>query len=244
MNRFREFTIFNTLRPYLVLRKIVIAIDGPAASGKSTTAKRVAEILHYVHLDTGAMYRAVTLSVLEQRIPVEDTDRIVEAAARSSITFQGSGPSRRVFLNGADVTEAIRNQDVNRAVSQVSSIAGVREVMVRLQRTLAKGGGVVVDGRDIGTVVLPDADLKIFMVAEVEERARRRQKDLRETGVSIDTGTVAQELARRDYLDSNRDVSPLKKASDAIELDTTRLTFVEQVDFIVEQARVLIERKT
>jgi cytidylate kinase len=225
------------------LKKIVITIDGPAASGKSTTAQRVAEILGYTHLDTGAMYRAVTLKVLQGGIPLQDDARIVAAAEHAEIAFLGEGALPRVLLDGNDVTEAIRSQEVSAAVSRVSSIAGVRKVMVSLQRSLASAGGVVVDGRDIGTVVLPQADLKIFMVADVAERARRRQKDLNDSGVSVDAKNVEQDLERRDHLDSTRAVSPLRKAADAIELDTTRLSFDEQVAWIVEQARALSERK-
>ena len=224
------------------MRKIVIAIDGPAASGKSTTATRVAEILGYVHVDTGAMYRAITLGVLERGIPLENDQAIVDVARGSTVSFKGQGASPRVLLDGRDVTEDIRKQDVSKAVSRVSGIAGVREVMVRLQRSMARGGGVVLDGRDIGTVVLPNADLKIFMVAEVDERARRRTKDLAETGLAVEPRTVADELVRRDHLDSTRAVSPLRKADDAIKLDTTGLSFDEQVTFIIEQAKVLIER--
>jgi cytidylate kinase len=223
------------------LRKIVIAIDGPAASGKSSTATRVAEILGYLHLDTGAMYRALTLKVLNYGIPLDDIPRIVELAPKSRISFEGDGASPNVFLDGDDVTEAIRKQEVSAAVSQVSSIAGVREVMVGLQRELSTGGGVVLDGRDIGTVVLPDADLKIFMVADVEERARRRRKDLEGAGLTVETEKVVEELTRRDRLDSTRAVSPLKKANDAIELDTTSMSFDQQVSFIVDYARALIE---
>lgn len=224
------------------MRKIVIAIDGPAASGKSTTATRVAEILGYLHLDTGAMYRAITLRVLERGIPLEDDQAIIEVASGSTVSFEGKGSCPRILLNGRDVSEDIRKQEVSKAVSRVSSIAGVRELMVRLQRSMARGGGVVLDGRDIGTVVLPDADLKVFMVAEVDERARRRTKDLAETGLTVEPRTVADELVRRDHLDSTRAVSPLRKADDAIELDTTRLSFDEQVAFIVEQAKLLIEQ--
>jgi cytidylate kinase len=225
------------------LKKIVITIDGPAASGKSTTAQRVAEILGYTHLDTGAMYRAVTLKVLQGGIPLQDDARIVAAAEAAEIAFLGEGVLPKVLLDGNDVTEAIRSQEVSAAVSRVSSIAGVRKVMVSLQRSLASAGGVVVDGRDIGTVVLPQADLKIFMVADVAERARRRQKDLNDSGLSVDAKNVEQDLERRDHLDSTRAVSPLRKAADAIELDTTRLSFDEQVAWIVEQARALSERK-
>ncbi len=225
------------------MKKIVITIDGPAASGKSTTAKRVAEILGYVHLDTGAMYRAVTLKVLRQGIPVEEEEQIAETARRSTITFHHEGGGVRVYLDGKDVTEPIRGQDVSAAVSRVSSIAGVRSVMVDLQRSLAQGGGVVVDGRDIGTVVLPEADLKFFMVADVAERARRRRKDLQDAGQALDAKTVEEDLERRDRLDSTRAVSPLRKPTGSIEVDTTRLTFEEQVALIVEQAMLVIQQK-
>ena len=189
------------------------------------------------------MYRAVTLKVLQGGIPLQDDARIVAAAEAAEIAFLGEGVLPKVLLDGNDVTEAIRSQEVSAAVSRVSSIAGVRKVMVSLQRSLASAGGVVVDGRDIGTVVLPHADLKIFMVADVAERARRRQKDLNDSGLSVDAKNVEQDLERRDHLDSTRAVSPLRKAADAIELDTTRLSFDEQVAWIVDQARALSERK-
>ena len=159
-------------------KKITIAIDGPAASGKSTTAKLVAHKLGYLHIDTGAMYRAITLKALDKKIDLNNKNEIVLLAQTSSVRLEVEDGTTKVFLDGIDVTKQIRTQLVNRSVSTVSSYKGVREVMVQEQKKMAANGGVVLEGRDIGTVVLPKAELKIFMVASVEERARRRKKIL------------------------------------------------------------------
>ncbi|MBI4428185.1 MAG: (d)CMP kinase [Ignavibacteriales bacterium] len=225
------------------MRKIVIAIDGPAGAGKSSTAKLVARKLGYTHVDTGAMYRAITLKVLEEGIPVIATEKVSALAQRSEIRLESSHTSPRVFIDGRDVTHRIRSSDVTKAVSSVSSIQGVREVLVREQRKMAAKGGVVLEGRDIGTVVLPDAELKIFMVANVAERARRRKKELAVAGVDVDEKNLASEIEERDRRDSTRDTSPLKQARDAIVLDTSNLTLNEQVFFIVERANEIIKKK-
>jgi cytidylate kinase len=225
------------------LRKIVIAIDGPAASGKSTTAKHVAERLGYLHIDTGAMYRAITLRVLEEGIPLDDEKRIRELAERCEIQLVRTPDSLRVYLDGRDVTKEIRTPEVTRAVSTVSSYQAVREVLVREQRRMAAQGGVVLEGRDIGTTVFPQADLKVFMIAGVRERARRRRKELEQLGVQTDEAMLAKEIEERDRLDSTRTASPLQKASDAIELDTSNLTIEQQVELVVKKAEEVI-RKT
>jgi cytidylate kinase len=225
------------------LKKIVIAIDGPAASGKSTTARLVAKQLSYLHIDTGAMYRAITLRVLEEGIPLHDVDRISKVTEETHIRLERSNDGNAVFLDGRDVTEAIRSPHVTRSVSAVSSYQPVRSVLVREQRRMAEQGGVVLEGRDIGTVVLPDADLKIFMVANVDERARRRRRELEAAGVGADEARIRDELIQRDALDSTRDVSPLRKAPDAIELDTSNMTIDEQVAFIVKKAKEIIETR-
>jgi CMP/dCMP kinase len=165
------------------LKKITIAIDGPAASGKSTTAKLVARKLGYLHIDTGAMYRAITLKALDEKIDLNDKKEIVHLAQTSKIRLEVKDSTTNVFLDGTEVTKRIRSQLVNRSVSTVSSYKGVRDVMVLEQQKMALSGGVVLEGRDIGTVVLPRAELKIFMIASVEERARRRKKDLAQVGI-------------------------------------------------------------
>lgn len=219
------------------MKKIVIAIDGPAAAGKSTTARRVAKTLGYLHIDTGAMYRAVALKVLKAKIPLDAAHEIEKITESTNVQLERRDGENRVFLDGTDVSGEIRSPRVTRAVSKISSYPFVRRIMVREQRKLAMGGGVVLEGRDIGTVVLPDADLKIFMIADVTERARRRRKELAEVGIDIDEAALADELANRDKQDSTRDVSPLKKANDAIELDTSSLSIDDQVTFIVQKAK-------
>jgi cytidylate kinase len=225
------------------LRKLVIAIDGPAASGKSTTAKVVAEKLDYIFVDTGAMYRAMTLKVLKESIEVNDSEQIAKLAVRTSIRLERSEGSHKVFLDGEDVTMEIRNRKVTNAVSAVSSIKKVREVMVREQRRMGAEGGIVLEGRDIGTVVFPDADVKIFMIANAEERARRRQRDLVQQGVHVSLDELKDEITVRDKKDSDRDVSPLRKADDAIILDTSNLTVDQQVEFIITKVQEVLSKR-
>jgi len=224
------------------LKKITIAIDGPAASGKSTTAKLVAHKLGYLHFDTGAMYRAVTLKALDEKIDLSDRKEIVHLAQTSTVRLEVKDGTTNVFLEGTEVTKRIRSQQVTRSVSTVSSYKGVREIMVRAQQKMAAKGGVVLEGRDIGTVVLPKAELKIFLVASVEERARRRKKDLSLAGIEADQDDVVKEIEDRDQKDSTREASPLRKAPDAIELDTSYLTIEDQVDFILERAKEIIQK--
>lgn len=223
------------------MRKIVIAIDGPAASGKSTTARLVAHQLGYLHIDTGAMYRAVTLRVIEEGIPLNDVDRIGSLAERIQIRLERGDGGNRVYVDGREVTLEIRSALVTQGVSTVSSCPSVRNVLVREQRRIARGGSVVLEGRDIGTVVLPDADLKIYMIARVDERVRRRKKELEAAGVMIDTAVLTKDILERDRLDSTREVSPLRKPPDSIELDTSAMTIQEQVEFVVDKAKELIE---
>ena len=237
--RWGEFCILKILETF-ALRKLVIAIDGPAASGKSTTARLTAERLHYLHIDTGAMYRAMTLKVLERQVNPSNHDRVAELARTTSIRLMQKGKRMQVLLDGRDVTDAIRDPAVTRAVSEVSSIPAVRELMVREQRLLGKSGAVVLDGRDIGTIVFPEADLKVFLVADVHERARRRQKEMQEQGYDARVEDLERELLARDTFDSSRDVSPLRRAVDALLIDTSNMTIDEQVSFIVEKARALM----
>ncbi len=189
------------------------------------------------------MYRAITLKVIQSGIPVEDSERVCQLAQDTHVRLSRANGTLAVFLDERDVTQEIRSKKVTQNVSTVSSYPGVRSVMVREQRIMAEGGGVVLEGRDIGTVVLPDAQLKIFMVANIRERARRRKSELEESGVSTDEQTLINELNERDRKDESRENSPLRRATDAIELDTTDLSVAEQVDFIVKRAQSIIEGK-
>lgn len=224
------------------MKPIVIAIDGPAASGKSTTAKLTAEKLNYIHVDTGAMYRALTLKVIKDRVNTEDESSVYAAIRDCNIEFERKSKITKVLLDGEDVTEAIRSKEVTSAVSEVSSYKRVRDLMVEQQRKMCSGGGVVLEGRDIGTVVVPNADLKIFMIASIEERAKRRQKELAEKGTNADVEDLIEEINERDKKDSNRTESPLKIAGDSIILDTSDLTINQQVDFIVNKALEIIKK--
>ena len=219
------------------MRKITIAIDGPAASGKSTVAKEVAKALNYIYIDSGAKYRALTLKALRSNIDVKDEASLVEMTKVSKITLDGI----HIYLDDEDVSEAIRSIDVTNNVSAVSSYEGVREEMVNLQKEYGRKGGIVMDGRDIGTTVFPNAELKIFQIASVEERANRRYKENMIKGIACDLNTLKEEIKVRDFKDSTRSVSPLRKASDAIELDTSNLEPKEVVDKIIELARKIIE---
>ncbi|WP_433771648.1 (d)CMP kinase [Bacillus wiedmannii] len=214
-------------------KRISIAIDGPAAAGKSTVAKVIAKKLSYVYIDTGAMYRTLTYAALEQKVDIENEEKLMEVLKNVNIEFQQGENTQLVFLNGQDVSEVIRTPDVTNRVSIVAKHRLVREEMVRRQQELAEKGGVVMDGRDIGTHVLPDAEVKIFMLASVDERAERRHLENINKGFDSNLEQLKEEIAQRDKLDSEREVSPLKKADDALELDTTSLSIEEVVEKIM-----------
>ena len=196
---------------------MIIAIDGPAGSGKSTISKLLAKELGFVYLDTGAMYRLFTLKMLKEKISFSNSDKINELLEKLNINMEND----RFYLDEKDVSEDIRKQDVAENVSKTAAIKEVREKMVNLQREFSKSKDVILDGRDIGTVVFPDADLKIFLVADPKERAERRFKELLSKGENISLDDIYENILKRDSLDSTRENSPLKKASDAIEVDTT-----------------------
>ncbi len=217
------------------MKKIIIAIDGPAGSGKSTSARLVARHLRYTYLDTGAMYRAITLAVLEHGAD-RSADSVAQVLNGIEIRVEQSDAGQTTWLNGVDVSQRIRMPDVTQSVSDISAMPSVRERLVAMQQELGRGGAIVIDGRDIGTVVFPEAELKIFLVASIEARAKRR---LAESGEVTRQGLeeMALELERRDEIDSTREISPLHKAPDAIEIDTSNLSIEGQVRRIVELAQ-------
>jgi len=215
------------------MKKIIIALDGPAGSGKSTTARIVAEKLGYTYIDTGAMYRAITLAAIENNTPIEE-EYLANLTSSINIQLIPTEKGLRTMLNGRDVSERIRENDVTAHVSAVSAVQSVRTKMVDLQQQIGKHGGVVMDGRDIGTVVFPDAELKVFMVADIHKRATRRLAEMKQIDSSIED--IAAMLTQRDILDSTREISPLTKADDAIEIDTSDVTIQEQVNIIITLA--------
>ena len=213
---------------------MIIAIDGPAGSGKSTTAKKIAAQLNLMHLDTGAMYRAVALYILDQDIAeshLNNPNQMTQILDEIEIEF--SNESNNIFLNGKDVSVEIRENRVSEFVSEVSAISLVRERMVLLQREIAAGNNVVLEGRDIGTRVFPNADVKVYLNADVNERGQRRFKELMKQGEEITLESVICDIELRDLKDSSREHSPLEKAKDAIEIDTTKLSIDAQVNEIV-----------
>ena len=216
------------------MKQNVIAIDGPAGAGKSTVARQVAQQLGFVYVDTGAMYRAVTCRALSGSLDLADVAAVSELAAQIDVRFAKSPAGLRMMADGEDVTEAIRTPAVTAAVSRVSQIPAVRRAMVRLQRELAAAGGAVLDGRDIGTVVVPDACCKIFLTATATERARRRWLEMREKGFEPDLAVLRREMEERDRQDSERELAPLVQAADAVALDTTGLGIEAVVERIVQ----------
>jgi cytidylate kinase len=212
---------------------MIIAIDGPAASGKSTTAQKVAERLGINYLDTGAMYRAVTLAILLQKLDFEDEQAVKALLDKTIIDIQWNDDKMTLLLNGEDVTDAIRSVEVTRFVSAVSAKPYVREKMVHIQRQVGNRSDCVVEGRDIGTVVFPEAEWKFYIIADYHSRAKRRQLDLEALGDERSLGEIVEDLKLRDQLDSTRLLSPMKKSDQAIEIDTTDLTVDEQVDKII-----------
>ena len=219
------------------LKKIVIAIDGYSACGKSTTAKQVASIMGYRYIDTGAMYRAVTLYFLEHHVALTNPKEVAKALSGIHISFKVNSKNiSETFLNGLNVEREIRQMRISENVSQVSTVKEVRQALVEQQRRMGKERGLVMDGRDIGTVVFPQAELKLFMTAEVLVRAFRRQRELLDRGQLVDLDEVIDNLLQRDKIDTGREESPLRQAEDAVVIDTTHITIDEQVDEVVRLA--------
>ncbi|MBD7945175.1 MULTISPECIES: (d)CMP kinase [Psychrobacillus] len=219
------------------MKQIQIAIDGPAAAGKSTIAKQTAELLGYTYVDTGAMYRAITYKALGLNIDLQDGTKLTELLKETSIELKPSPKGQLVFLDQVEVTEEIRSKEVTANVSVVAAHANLREEMVKRQIEMGKHGGVVMDGRDIGTHVLTNAELKIFMSASVEERANRRFLENQKRGIHTNLEELMHDIALRDKLDSEREASPLVKAKDAIFIDTTSLTIKEVSNKIMQLAQ-------
>ena len=226
-----------------MLPKIKVAIDGPAASGKSTTAREVAKRLKYLYIDSGAMYRAVTLKALQLGVPTTAADKVAEIAGNVTIEFKQNDLLTEIFMDGKDVSKAIRFPKVTQNINPVAANPLVRKILVEKQKLLGKDGGVVMDGRDITTVVFPDAELKIFMKASAEERARRRVNELEKNGVAANFKKVLEEIENRDQADFTRKHSPLTQAPDAVVIDTTRLSIEEQVEEIYQLAFNIINQK-
>ena len=221
------------------MKKINIAIDGPSAAGKSTIAKLLAKKLNYVHLDTGAMYRSTALKAKRSNIALDDEKGVCEMLEKTEIILT---PEGKVFLDGEDVSTAIRTDDISMAASAVSKLKNVRADLVKRQQQMAEAGGFIMDGRDIGTVVLKDAELKIFMTASAEARAKRRYDQNIAQGIpTSDIVTIAEEIRKRDYDDTHRAESPLRKADDAVEIDTSDMTIEEVVNCVYQLVMPLLE---
>ena len=219
------------------MKQLIIAIDGPAGAGKSTVARILSHRLRYIYIDTGAMYRAIAWQVLENGLSVSDTDAVASVAENIVIGLTEQDGRQMVTANGKDITEAIRTPAVTRAVPHVASQPAVRRAMLICQRQMALEGGVVMDGRDIGTHVLPTADLKIFLTASIAERARRRWSELTAKGHIVDFTALQEEIAARDKADCERDVAPLIQAADAVLIDTTELSIEGAVEEILRLCR-------
>jgi len=232
----------NLSRSFLHLKKnLIITIDGPSASGKSTVAHLLAKKLGYLYLDTGAMYRALTLKALKDKIDIEDKEALSQLAEITKISLKPNPNSTevKVYLDGEDVTSQIRSRLVNKWVSSISTVKKLRERMVQQQREIAKEKGVVAEGRDMGTVAFPEADVKIFLVASIKERIHRRWKEYQQKGISCSKKEVGEELQKRDQIDSQREVSPLRKAKNAILIDNTNLSILKTLQKIWE----IVEKK-
>ncbi len=214
-----------------------VAIDGPAGAGKSTISRKVAEGLGFIYVDTGALYRAIGYYVLSKGVDVSDETAVMGLLAGVEISLRFVDTEQRVFLGGRDITGKIRTEAVSMAASAVSALPAVRAYLLELQRSLARENNVVMDGRDIGTVVLPDADVKIFLTASPEERARRRYEELVSKGVSADYEAVLSDLKKRDYDDSHRSIAPLKAADDAVIVDTTGNTLQQSIEQLTKIAK-------
>jgi len=216
-------------------KKMIIAIDGPAGAGKSTIAKRLAQILGYSYIDSGAMYRAITLKIIKNGLSIKDIHSIIDMTLQTKIDFNNNN----IFLDDEEVTLQIRSDIINATVSDVSAIPEVRSIMVNMQREISKGCNIVMDGRDVGTVIFPEADIKLFITASVDARANRRYQEIALKDKTADMNDIKNSIQHRDHIDLNRKASPLKMASDAILIDTTN----KSIDEVLEFALIIVKDK-
>ena len=214
-----------------------VAIDGPAGAGKSTIAKLVAKEKGFIYVDTGAMYRGLAIHFLNQGIQADETEKVIKACQDAEVTIRYENGIQQVYLNGANITSRLRDEEVGNMASMTSAIPEVRAKLLELQQNLARTQNVIMDGRDIGTCVLPNADVKIFLTASVETRAKRRYDELMAKGVSCNLNEIESDIRERDYRDMTREITPLKQAEDAVKVDSSYMTIPEVVDKIVELCR-------
>ncbi len=220
-----------------MFRRFIVAIDGTAGSGKSTSAKLVAQRLKFLYIDTGAMYRAITFLAMQNKI-LTDHEEVIKLAESCTMNLKFVNGQTKIQVDGVDLTNEIRSPEVNSHVSEISKIAGVRHALVNKQRKMAsENPGIVMEGRDIGTVVFPDADVKIYLTATIDERSVRRAKEYAEQGKEISVDEIRSNLTQRDKMDSTRPISPLSKAVDALEVDTSNTTIEEQVEIILQHVK-------
>ena len=222
-------------------KRLTIAIDGPSGAGKSTVARLLAKRLGYVYIDTGAMYRSVAFRVKEKSISLKDESALNQLASSLHIAFVTEGEQTHVFCDGEDITSAIRTPEISRLASSISKQKGVRKALVQMQREMGKEGGVILEGRDIGTVVFPDADVKFYLDAKSDERVRRRYHEMVEKGVKVDFKETQEELIQRDHNDMHRIHSPLKKANDALFIDSTHRSVEEVVEEMVHRVKAKVK---
>jgi cytidylate kinase len=222
-------------------KRLTIAIDGPSGAGKSTVARLLAKRLGYVYIDTGAMYRSVAFRVKEKSISLKDESALNQLASSLHIAFVTEGEQTHVFCDGEDITSAIRTPEISRLASSISKQKGVRKALVQMQREMGKEGGVILEGRDIGTVVFPGADAKFYLDAESDERVRRRYDEMVEKGVKVDFKETEEELVQRDHNDMHRIHSPLKKADDALCIDSTHRSVEEVVEEMVRMVKAKVK---
>ncbi len=218
-------------------RRIIIAIDGPSGSGKSTVGKRLAERLGYRYIDTGAMYRVAALKARELSVDIDNEEELTRVCSAMKIVFVQEGGEIKTFCNGKDVSEGIRRPEISALASEISTKKAVRDILVQMQRMMGAGGGIVSEGRDIGTVVFPGAELKFFLDSTPEERGKRRFKELSEKGIRVNLEKTVSEMGRRDQRDRTRKLSPLRKARDALVIDSTHMGIEEVVERMYDEAR-------
>lgn len=225
------------------MKKINVAIDGPSGAGKSSISKRAAQELGYIHVDTGALYRTVGVSALRKNVDMQSDDAIISVLPETKVEMRFIGTEQRMFLNGEDVSKEIRLPQSSMAASRVSAVPKVREFLFELQKELAENNDCIMDGRDIGTVVLPDAQVKIFLTATPEKRAERRCKELTEKGVEVSYDDVLSDIIKRDYNDSHREIAPLKPAEDSIIIDTSEIDLENSIKLVIDTIRKTVAEK-